>query len=493
MTEQPLRRAGSALIWRAAQMGGTKVIFLVRLLVLAYLLTPDDFGLVTIGVSAVGFLLSVTDFGLVEALIHGRTIDDRRYNAAWTVNLTRSLFVCTLVFIGAPLVASIFGEPRVVNVIRVLALRPLLDALASIKVHGLTRELNFRPLALLKLADTSINTIVSIVLAIRFGVWGLVTGTLAGSLAYLIASYLVAPHRPRLLFARDVARPLLEFGRWIYFTGLVAMLGANVFRVAITRQLGTAELGLYYLATQIAYLPAEVASEVVGSVAFPLYARLQANLQTAAEAFRVVFTSTAYLLFPISTVIIAVAPTLVDEVLDAKWAGSAPIIGILTLASVIGLFGDATVPIFQGLGQPSRITLLEIVQSALLAVLVWQFTRQWGLAGAAAAWIPAISVSQFISYLFMRRIFGGLISGFVKPISALVTVCVAGVVIATGLDRLSDGLLGLVFTIAVSALSMIGIFLLIERHTELGPGRYLIQLFPRLTFLVGKARTVEVE
>jgi lipopolysaccharide exporter len=468
-------------------MGGTKVIFLVRLLILAYLLTPDDFGLVTIGVSAVGFLLSVTDFGLIEALIHGRTIDDRRYNAAWTVNLTRSLFVCTLVFVGAPLVASIFGEPRAVVVIRILALRPLLDALASIKVHGLTRELNFRPLALLKLADASINTIVSIVLATRFGVWGLVTGTLAGSLAYLITSYLVAPHRPRLLFARDVARPLLQFGRWIYLSRLTAMIGGNILRITITRQLGTAELGLYYLATQLAYLPAEVAAEVVGSVAFPLYARLQTNLKRAAEAFRIIFTSTAYLLFPTSALIIALAPALVEEVLGPKWAGTAPIIRILTLASAIGFFGDSTGPVFRGLGQPYRVTIVEVVQSILLISLVWQFAQRWGLGGAAAAWIPAISVSQAISYLFLRRVLGESYAGFARPMVVLILSCLVVLMTAIGIDALFDGLLGLVAAIVLSALVAITLIWVLEQRANLGIAANLTRLFPRLSFGTGMA------
>jgi PST family polysaccharide transporter len=149
--DNPLKQAGSALVWRAIQLGGVKVIFMVRLLVLAWLLTPEDFGLMAIAVTAIGFFLNVTDFGMIPALVQGAEVDEKQYNAAWTVNISRALLISLTVILVAPLVAQIFAEPRAISLIRVLALRPLLEALASIKVADLTRKLQFYPLAMIKL------------------------------------------------------------------------------------------------------------------------------------------------------------------------------------------------------------------------------------------------------------------------------------------------------------------------------------------------------
>ena len=137
MNDKPLQQAGSALTWRAVQFAGTKVIYFFRLLILARLLVPDDFGLLAIAVTAVGFFVSVTDFGMIPALVQGREVDEDWYDTAWTIGVARALGISAIIMLFAPLIAGIFAEPRSVDVIRVLALGPLLDALASIKVASL--------------------------------------------------------------------------------------------------------------------------------------------------------------------------------------------------------------------------------------------------------------------------------------------------------------------------------------------------------------------
>ncbi|MHC4103406.1 MAG: oligosaccharide flippase family protein, partial [Planctomycetota bacterium] len=278
MKEDLAQRAGSALFWKAVQLAGVHIIFLVRLLILARLLSPIDFGLLAIAVTAIGFLLSVTDFGMIPALVQREQINDRYYNTAWTIGLIRALIISLLVFFAAPVIAKIFVEARATVILQVLAIRPLLDAAASIKLAELIRNLKFRSLALVKLSEALLNTFVAITLAQAFGVWALVAGALAGSTSYMAISYLLAPHRPELSLNYASVRPLIAFGRWIFLTGLIAVFGAMVLKVVISRQLGAVELGLYFLAAKLAFLPAELASEVAGSVAFPLYARLQSDI-----------------------------------------------------------------------------------------------------------------------------------------------------------------------------------------------------------------------
>ena len=76
MTEKRLHQAGFALTWRAIQLAGTKLVYFVRLLILARLLVPEDFGLLAIAMTAVGFFVSVTDLGMIPALVQGREVDD---------------------------------------------------------------------------------------------------------------------------------------------------------------------------------------------------------------------------------------------------------------------------------------------------------------------------------------------------------------------------------------------------------------------------------
>jgi hypothetical protein len=126
--QRPMRAAGNAMAWKLVQMGGVKMIYMVRLFVLAILLVPADFGLVAIATSATGFLLGLTNVGLIPAVVQAKDMDDEKYDAAWTFDMSRSFVVATLTIIFAPVIANIFAEPMAVPIIQALALRPLLES-----------------------------------------------------------------------------------------------------------------------------------------------------------------------------------------------------------------------------------------------------------------------------------------------------------------------------------------------------------------------------
>jgi PST family polysaccharide transporter/lipopolysaccharide exporter len=476
--------AGTALLWKASQLFGSKAIFLVRLLVLSYLLGPEEFGLLAIALAAIGFLLAVTDFGMTAALVQHADAEDHHYHVAWTVGVIRALIITAVVATAAPLIADLFSEPRATDLLRVLALTPLLDALASMKLADLARRLQFRPLAFIGLAQALANTAVAIGLAQLLGVWALVAGVLAGSLTQAAFSYVLAPYRPRLLLDQTALRPLIRFGRWVFVTGLIAELGGMLLKVVIARRLGTADLGLYYLAVSIATLPAQVASELVGSVAFPFYARLRSNMQQVTQAFRTILTGSAVLLVPLSAMFIALAPTLVDTLFDVRWAGTGPIIQILVLSGLIGLFGDAAVPLFNGLGQPHRVTLLEVVQSSLIILLIWGMTGQYGLIGAAVAMLASITASQGVSGWFVARLLDRPYRGLWRHTLTIMGAALAGALASLAVTSIISGILGLVVAVVTGAVVSTGIMLRYNRRLGLGLAQDLSRAFPQLAALL---------
>jgi lipopolysaccharide exporter len=494
MTETPepmVGRAGAAMVWKAVQMGGVKVIFMLRLLILAWLLSPDDFGLLAIATTAIGFLLQVTDIGMIPALVQGKQVEEKHYDAAWTAGVTRSLGVTLVVILAAPWIASLFAESRATSIIQALALRPLLEAFASIKVARLMKELQFRPLAMLKLAESLVNLLASILLAPSMGVWALVAGTLAGSATTLVLSYVFAPHRPRLSFHWTDIRPLIQFGRWVFLTGVIVMIGNYVFRVVISRQLGTAELGLYFLAAQLAFLPSEVATEIVGTVAFPLFARLQTDLGRAARMFRTAFTGLSLLLFPVCALLIVLAPALVQYILGPKWEGTAPVIQILAVASLLGTLGEVAVPIFNGFGYPARVTLIEVVQSVSLATLVWGLTAQFGLRGAAMAYLPTTGVSLAVCILLIRQILPKAFARLSLPFGCILAGTGLSAMLAWMIGKMIPGLSGFITAGVLAVFIYIAFLWLSDKRLSLGIYEEIQRIFPQFARRMGVRPSVD--
>jgi O-antigen/teichoic acid export membrane protein len=487
--ERPMRAAGNAMVWKLVQMGGVKVIYLVRLLVLAILLAPADFGLVAIATSATGFLLSLTNVGLIPAVVQADNMDDEKYDAAWTFDMTRSFIVAALTVIFAPGIADIFAEPRAVPIIQALALRPLIESLTSINVVALNRNLTFRPLAYLRIVEALFNTVISIMLAKFMGVWALVFGPIAGALAMVVASYILAPYHPRILFNWKAVKPLMNFGGWILITGLVAMAGTYGLRIAISRQLGAEGLGLYFIAVQLAYLPSEVASEAVGAVAFPLFARLQSNVLQATRAFRALVSGLVAVLYPVCALLIVLAPTLVHDILGPEWAGTEDVIRILSFVVMIGIFGEVAVSVFKGFGQPYRITLLEMIQSTVTISVVWFLTSRFGLVGAALARVPAALISQVLSARALVIILDRPFRGLKKPLIAVIAATVLCVGVAMTVSYFIPGRTGLIIAAVLAALSTVALLWLADRRYELGFASDLALAFPQFAAFFGFSPT----
>lgn len=480
MTEpRPMRAAGTAMLWQAFQMGGVKALYMIRLLVLAILLTPADFGLIAIALAATGFLLNLTNFGLIPAVVQAEDMDDARYDAVWTFEMTRSVIVTALTILFAPLIAEIFAEPRAIPIIQVLALRPLIESLMSIKVAALNRTLTFRPLAFLKIIEAIFNAVISIALAKYFSVWAMVFGMLGGAASMVIASYILAPYQPRIFYNWQSVRPLLRFGGWLLITGVVAMAGNFGLRIIISRQLGADGLGLYFLAAQLAFVPSEVASEVVGTVAFPLFARLRASLQQAARAFQAILSGLMALLYPICALIIVLSPILVQDILGAKWDGTVPLIQVLALVTMIGLLSDATIPLVKGFGQPYRVTQIELVQSSTLIMMIWFFTSRYGTIGAALAWLPAAICVQILCLYFIRDIFHEPLREAMKPLLAIFLATVAGSGISYLTIHIFPNIPGLVLASLLAAIVTGCILWFSDHRYSLGLVRNLAIAFPQ--------------
>jgi O-antigen/teichoic acid export membrane protein len=420
------RSAGVAVLARGFELVAGRGLAAVRLLVLAHLLVPEDFGLFSIAQVVVGTLLTLTDFGLLPALVQHRDPGPGQRDAVFTLRLLRGAAMTLGVVLLAPLAGVLFAEPRAVPLLRLLALRFFLEGLTSVGLAELERELRFVALATVRLPGAVVETVAAIVLAPRLGVWALPAGFLLGGATSVLLSHLLAPHRPRFSLDLGDLAPLLRFGRWIFLTHVVAVVGQWLLQAVITRTLGPAALGMYYLAAKLALLPAEVASEVLGKVAFPIYARLGDDLAAAALAFRRLLAAAAALLLPIYGLLLVLAPALVEHFLDERWRGTAPVVRVLALMGILGLFGDVAVPLLRGLGEPARAAALEGVKTVGMLLLVVPLARRFGLPGAASAWLPAVAVCGLLALYHVTKVLERSPASLLGPALALAAAAAVG-------------------------------------------------------------------
>jgi lipopolysaccharide exporter len=464
-------QAGTAMRWRAAQLAGVQLIYFVRLLILAKLLAPDAFGLLAIAVIAVGVFMRLSDLGMIQALVQRRDATLQQYDAAWTVGVVRAALAALLLSLAAPLIARMFDEPRATGIIQVLALRPLIEAAGSIGVARLTRELKFRELALMQIPGAIVDLVVAVATAPVLGVWALVLGALSGAACTLAMSYVLAPHRPRPTFRWDAIAPLLNYGRWVLLTGIVGLAGTLATQLALSRMLGAAALGLYFLAGKLAFLPIEAASAVIGAVAFPMFAGLRDDPSGTARAFATLLTGLLLLLFPIYALVIVLAPQL-EQALGANWAGTAPIMQIMAIAGVTAVFGEIVVPLLMGRGRADQAFVLEIVQTGVLLVVLLPCLKLLAVPGAALAWLLGNAASMVLAVVWAHRMLpGALASSQGRLVAApLIAVVMAGM--ASVASGPLSGITGLVAGGAAGTLAGLAALWALDRTLNLQLGQF---------------------
>lgn len=435
--------AAGAMRWRALQLGGVQAINFLRLLILAKLLAPEAFGLLAIATIAIGLFMRISDVGMIPAIVQREHVTLDQRDGAWTVGLLRAALVAAVLFFAAPTVARLFNEPLAAPIIQALALRPVVDAAASIGIARLTRELRFRQLAMVFVPGALADLCVAVALAPSIGVWALVAGALAGSATTVVLSYVLAPHRPRLSLRWSEIAPLVDYGRWVLAAGVVSLAGTLLTHLAISRMLGSAALGLFFLAAKVAYLPIEAASAVIAAVAFPMFARLKDDLRATTVAFAGLLGGMFLLLMPVYALVFALAP-LFEQVLGERWVGTAPIVQVLCFAAgITAILGELCAPLLMGRGRADQAFHLEWVQTGGLLLALWPSLLWLGLPGAPVAWAVGNALSMLLAVVLVSRLLPGALSAASRRIAAaLATGAVAGVV-AWGLSLHFDGLVGL--------------------------------------------------
>lgn len=383
---------------------------LVRTLIVARLLAPGDFGLMGLALLMLSLIDSFTQTGFRTALVQ-RKGDIRPYlDTAWTIEVLRGLALAALLFLAAPLIASFFKAPQATVIIRVMAIAVLISGFVNSGVIYFEKELEFHRRFLLQLCQAVAELGVGIGLAFALkNVWALVYGALAGSVARLVASYVLHSYRPGFRLDWAKARELYNFGKWVVGSGVLVYLLLHLSDWIVGKVLGVVALGFYRMAYLISQFTTTEVTHVTSQVALPAYAKLQANQARLREAHLRILDFIAFLSFPLAGLLYFVVPRSLDVIIGEKWRLMVPAFQLLVVWGLTRSISSATSALFQGMGRPDVTTKLLLFRLLLLAALIYPLTVRYELVGTAlAVVVSAFVVDSLFIYVAMRIIGGTL-------------------------------------------------------------------------------------
>ena len=398
----------SALKWSFLAELSSKAIAPVIYIILARLLTPEDFGVMSAAMMVIAFSQIFWEAGMSKALIQRQTDVDDAANFAFWVNIALGMFIAFLLFLTAePIALIFFQDERVKAVLRVMTLQVLLGALSSVQTALLQKQMSFKKLFWVRLSTVCLPCMASIPLAwAGLGYWAIVSGTLTGQAVQILMLWRMSQWRPALRFPLSVAKPMSKFGAWVGVSGLLGWFYVWADSLIVGKYLGIHNLGLYRTGNQFSAL---VFATVFGPITPVLYshlAKMYQNknlLRNAIEKVIKVITLTAV---PGAILLFSFSEKIGIAVFGERWDGIGFVIGVIALMHgiswIVGMNGE----FYRAMAKPSYET---IVTASTLAVYLFVYIYAAQISFKVFVWARFIlAIVAFFLHIFILKVSLGI-------------------------------------------------------------------------------------
>lgn len=449
------QRSARGAAWAVGGQLFAEPMRIVNTAILARLLTPADFGL--IGMAAVFFGLTAitTELGPSAAIIARKELSDEEVSSLFWGSTGVGVVLTLLAVAAAPLVASIYREPRVAPVFAALAFTVVLSAEALVHNALLRRRMDFRIPAMANLAAVAVNGIVSVAAALLgYGYWSLVIGTLVAVLVSVVIVQIGARFRPKLHFRWSEVKPFMSFSTTVTGAELANYGSSNVDNLLVGRLLGTGALGFYALAYNLVTYPVRMFATLIAQVTLPALSRISDDAERFKAAYLRATGLSSAIVLPVLVVALVAAPDLVVGVYGGQWTGAILPFQLLCLAGMARSIGVFARSVFKAAERPMLQLRWDIalLGGVILGAIVG---APWGVGGIAAAVAVAtlgatIGLQWDVGRLLHIRV--SAMARALAPSAILATgAATTAATIATALHRLGAGhLLTAAITILVA-------------------------------------------
>lgn len=394
--------ASSAVVGVALQMA--------QLVVLGRLLAPADFGLMAMMMVVIGLANAIADFGLGNYLVQVDELSQKTLHQLLRTVLLLAVALASAVALSAGMVAAYYKEPRLTELLPWLALGIVASTLSQMLFALLQRSFAFKAIAVGEITSALLALIATLAVALAgAGVWALVVGQLVASIArFLLFS-------PRFLQLRRALPVTAEGGLHqtkgfaLYQTGerVLNYVGRNLDKLILGRMLGDVGLGIYTVAYQLMMRPSTVINPIFTRVALPLFARIKNDDARLCAGYLQTLRVIALLSFPVYVCISLASPGIIWLVMGQKWAGSAPVLAVL---SVLGLFfsiGNPIGTLALTKGKPQWVFYFNLL-SLMAYVVAFSIGVQFGVLGVAWACLLACMLFSYPLEFVLRHLLVGM-------------------------------------------------------------------------------------
>lgn len=395
----------SGVLWSFLERFGTMGISFITNLILARLLTADDYG--TVGMLAIFIMLSnaFVEGGLGSALIQKQNPTQDDYSTVFLWNVLLSITLYFLLFVLSPYIAAFYNNQSLTAVLRVQAIILIPNAFSVIPANVLRKQLKFQVLARKYLFPAFLGAVISIIMASNgLGVWSLVGYQLVNSFVLSFVLWKDSSWSLSFHFSFRALRSLLSFGGFILLSSLLNTFMENIQGLLIGKFYSPATMGYYTQARKLQDIPATSLSSVTSQVTFPVFSQIQNDAEALSIAHHKVLCALNYIVIPLMVLLMVISEPLIMVLYSEKWINSIPLFRILCLSGIVNCMISVNYQLFVSAGNSRKMFRWNIIRHiiGLASILIGM---HWGIKGmlygiVLSSWTSAIinaSLAQRIS------------------------------------------------------------------------------------------------
>src|SRR3989344_5399837 len=343
----------------------TRGISYVRIVILARILTPSQFGAVDIALLTLSITEIFTETGINIFLYQQKEKIDKYINTAWVVSIVRGLFIGLIILIFASSIAQFFNS---------------------------------------QIAYSLLIASIFFVLLLQSPI-GIIFGLIVGALFEIIFSFAIVKPQPRFKFEKELFRQVISRGKWLTATGIFNFLYHNGDNIIVGKLLGTGALGLYQRAYSISMLPITEVSDTFGKVTLPVFVKMSDDIARLKRAYLRSLLLISVIVVPVGALIFMFPQLVIMIILGSQWVDSAPALQILTLFGVIRAISISSLSPFYAVKRQEYVSQITFVGFLGLAITIIPFVNMWGLVGAAYSALFGTVISLPLIAYYLNKIF----------------------------------------------------------------------------------------
>ncbi|EKO3642342.1 lipopolysaccharide biosynthesis protein [Vibrio metschnikovii] len=367
------------IFWSFLEQMSRRGISVLVTLLLAYFLTPEDYGLVAMITLFLTLGNVLMESGFKQALIRKKEVSELDVNTAFYSNLFLSLISYIILFFISPLVSDYYNEPRLTELIRVSSVLLLFNSLQIVQTAMLSKKLQFKKVLKANLPSAGISSLISILLAsYGYGAWSLIWQMLTFSILSSFFLWLQSDWRPSFIFSLSSLKVMYAYGYKLFLSSILEVIYKNIFVIVIAKNFSVTLAGLYFFADRIKELLVTQLITSIQTVTFPALSLIQSDSERLKNAYSNIMKVMTFIVFPFLIIFSALSELIFQILLPEKWMPSVSYLQIMCLSCLVIPIISINLNVIKVKGRSDWYLYLEFIKK-VTGFLMLFYTIEYGV------------------------------------------------------------------------------------------------------------------